>query len=55
MSLPSDHPFARGFPIPVVAMGPGSQEDETPCYLPMPQGMDTFAAPRLPETADPAD
>lgn len=54
MSLPSDHPFARGFPIPVVAMGPGSQEDETPCYLPMPQGMDTFAAPRLPETADPA-
>lgn len=42
----------RPFPISVVAMGPGSQGDEAPEYLPMPQ-MDTFAAPRLPDNADP--
>ena len=53
MSLPANHPFARGFPIPVVAMGPGSQGEDAPSYLPMPQGMDTFAAPRLPDEADP--
>lgn len=41
------------FPIPVVAMGPGSQGEEAPDYLPMPQGMQTFAAPRLPEDATP--
>lgn len=41
------------FPIPVVAVGPGSQTDDAPEYLPMPQGMDTFAAPRLPEQVEP--
>ncbi len=54
MSFPSDHPFSNGFPIPVVAMGPGTQTDEAPAYLPMPQGMETFSAPRLPDEADPA-
>ncbi len=47
----------RPFPISVVAMGPltgpGSQGDEAPAYLPMPQGMQTFAAPYLPENAAP--
>ncbi len=43
----------RPFPISVVAMGPGSQGDEAPDYLPMPQGMATFDAPRLPENAAP--
>ena len=39
------------FPIPVVSLiGPGSQvEDETLQYMPMPQGMDTFRLPVLPE------
>lgn len=44
----------RPFPISVVAMGPGSQGDEAPAYLPMPQGMETFSAPRLPENVEPA-
>ena len=42
----------KDFPIPVVAafVGPGSQaEDETLDYLPMPSGMATYSAPRLPE------
>lgn len=40
----------KDFPIPVRAIGPGSQaEDEALDYLPMPQGMDTFRAPSLPE------
>lgn len=45
----------KEFPIPVVAaaglaLGPGSQqEDETLAYMPMPQGMETFRAPVLPE------
>lgn len=44
----------KAFPIPVVAFGPGSQEeDESLDYLPMPQGMETFAMPGLPEDADP--
>lgn len=43
----------RPFPISVVAMGPGSQGDEAPDYLPMPHGMATFDAPRLPENAAP--
>jgi hydrogenase-1 operon protein HyaF len=44
----------RPFPISVVAMGPGSQGDDAPEYLAMPQGMQTFSAPRLPEHATPA-
>lgn len=42
----------KEFPIPVVGLGvgPGSQpEDEQLDYLPMPQGMETFHAPQLPE------
>jgi hydrogenase-1 operon protein HyaF len=40
----------KAFPIPVVALGPGSQtEEETLDYLPMPKDMDTYRAPMLPE------
>jgi len=42
----------KDFPIPVVpaGIGPGSQEeDEALSYMPMPQGMQTFRAPLLPE------
>ena len=42
----------KDFPIPVVSsfVGPGSQvEDEALEYMPMPQGMETFHAPPLPE------
>jgi hydrogenase-1 operon protein HyaF len=47
----------RPFPIPVVPVGPGSQldESESPDYLAMPSGMNTFQAPRLPEAATAAD
>lgn len=38
------------FPIPVVALGPGSQiEDDTPDYMHMPRGMNTFRPPVLPD------
>ena len=49
MALPFD---IKPFPIPVVALGPGSQsgdEDESLNYIAMPQGMSTFRAPPLPE------
>jgi hydrogenase-1 operon protein HyaF len=40
----------KDFPIPLVALGPGSQtEDETLDYLPLPADMDTYRPPRLPE------
>ncbi|MDZ4161940.1 MAG: hydrogenase expression/formation protein [Burkholderiales bacterium] len=40
----------KNFPIPVVALGPGTQlEEETLDYLPMPKDMDTYRAPMLPE------
>lgn len=45
----------KDFPIPVVAIGigPGSQpEEDTLEYLSMPQGMETFRAPVLPEPED---
>ncbi len=45
----------KPFPIPVVPVGPGSQTDESPEYLAMPSGMNTFRAPRLPETMSDAD
>ncbi len=48
----SHTPFgtAKPFPIPVVALGPGTQvEDETLDYLSMPSGMDTYRPPVLPE------
>ena len=46
----------KDFPIPVRAFGPGSQpEDDAELdFLPLPQGMNTFAMPRVPERADPA-
>jgi hydrogenase-1 operon protein HyaF len=40
----------KDFPIPVMTIGPGSQpEEEELTYMPMPQGMETFRAPVLPE------
>ena len=40
----------KSFPIPVVALGPGTQsEDETLNYVSMPKDMDTYRPPRLPE------
>ena len=40
----------KDFPIPVVALGPGTQtEDETLDYLPMPKDMHTYRPPVLPE------
>lgn len=40
----------KDFPIPVRTIGPGSQADEDVLdYMPMPQGMETFRAPVLPE------
>jgi hydrogenase-1 operon protein HyaF len=46
----------KDFPIPVVAVGPGSQseEDESLQYIPLPSAMMTFAMPVLNEEADPA-
>lgn len=42
----------KSFPIPVVALGAGSQpEEEALEYLAMPQGMQTFAMPSVPEEA----
>ena len=38
------------FPIPLIALGPGSQpDDEEPHYLPMPRAMRTFRGPSLPD------
>ncbi len=46
----------HAFPIPVVALGPGSQqEDETLDYLPMPRDMHTYRAPILPEPEEVKD
>lgn len=40
----------KDFPIPVVSIGPGSQlEDDVLDYMDMPQGMETFRPPVLPE------
>lgn len=40
----------KPFPIPVVALGPGTQsEDETLDYVSMPKDMDTYRPPMLPE------
>ena len=46
----------KEFPIPVVAVGPGSQpeEDEALQYMPLPASMMTFALPVLNDEADPA-
>lgn len=45
----------KPFPIPVVPVGPGTQTDESPEYLAMPSGMNTFRAPRLPESVSDTD
>jgi len=43
----------KEFPIPVVGVGPGSQlEEEQLDYMPMPQGMETFHVPQLPEAEE---
>jgi hydrogenase-1 operon protein HyaF len=40
----------KDFPLPVVTIGPGSQiEEDILTYMPMPQGMETFRVPVLPE------
>lgn len=43
----------KDFPIPVVALGPGSQpgEDDALEYMVMPSGMNTFHAPNVPDDA----
>ncbi|MEW5890632.1 MAG: hydrogenase expression/formation C-terminal domain-containing protein [Pseudomonadota bacterium] len=52
---PADLDSRKPFPIPVVALGPGSQpEDEGFDYLRMPQDMNTFLMPSLPGAVDPA-
>jgi hydrogenase-1 operon protein HyaF len=45
----------KEFPVPLRAIGPGSQpeEDAELDFLPMPRDMNTFAMPRVPEQADP--
>lgn len=43
----------KPFPIPVAVVGAGSQGDEAPDYLAMPNEMGTFALPGSPEDADP--
>lgn len=41
------------FPIPVVSIGPGSQVEEVELnYMTMPQGMQTYTSPILPEPED---
>ena len=44
----------KPFPIPVRAVGPGSQpdEDDQLDYMVMPQGMSTWQPPALPERED---
>ncbi|MBR0566145.1 hypothetical protein J5J83_08455 [Azoarcus sp. L1K30] len=45
----------KTFPIPVVALGPGTQEEDTALeYIPSPGAMSTFNVPVLPEDVDPA-
>jgi hydrogenase-1 operon protein HyaF len=44
----------KDFPLPVVAVGPGSQpEEEALQYMPMPAAMNTFEMPSLNDEADP--
>ncbi|MEV4780291.1 hydrogenase expression/formation protein [Burkholderia sp. LMU1-1-1.1] len=50
MEIIRDKTGARPFPVPVVALGAGSQSEEVELdYLVMPQGMQTYAMPILPE------
>ena len=45
------NPSTKPFPIPVRAVGPGSQpiEDDQLDYMVMPRGMETYRPPVLPE------
>lgn len=47
----------KEFPVPVVTVGPGSQEpdEEQLSYIEMPKEMSTFSMPRLPEPEDVKD
>jgi len=47
----------KDFPIPVRTIGPGSQSDggDLLDYMPMPQGMETFRPPVLPESEEVAE
>lgn len=46
----------KPFPIPVVALGPGSQTEEVELeYITMPKGMETYHPPILPEPEEVAD
>jgi hydrogenase-1 operon protein HyaF len=46
----------KEFPIPVIGVGPGSQiEEDSLNYMAMPQGMETFRAPLLPEPEEIAE
>lgn len=46
----------KQFPIPVVALGPGSQTEEVELeYITMPKGMETYHPPILPEPEDVAN
>lgn len=50
MEISREKSAARPFPIPVVALGAGSQSEDVELdYLVMPQGMQTYATPILPE------
>lgn len=50
MEIIRDNSTGRPFPIPVVALGAGSQQEDVALdYLVMPQGMQTYAMPVLPE------
>lgn len=45
----------KSFPIPVVALGPGTMTDDEPVdFLRLPQGMSTFQMPATPTITDPA-
>lgn len=53
MEFIRDKSASRPFPIPVVALGAGSQTEEVELdYLVMPQGMQTYAMPILPEAEE---
>jgi hydrogenase-1 operon protein HyaF len=47
----------KSFPVPIRAVGPGSQPSDEPDfdYLPIPREMSTFSYPKLPEDADAAN
>jgi hydrogenase-1 operon protein HyaF len=44
----------KAFPIPVRAIGPGSQpeEEEAPSFIPLPSSINTFSMPQVPQAPD---